>query len=157
MAALTILLRISFVASRGKHVKENKETTWEIPTNNLAVSLPTKNFVITNMVEEADVSKSSKAQLLQLLSEWPAVCTDQLRHIKMITHRIYTFDGIPGSKKACPVLVHKQTKSFAFLRASCPTAHIKKEGCHVDLNSRLSSSLWESERSTDKVTYIATS
>lgn len=32
-AALTILLCISRVTSRRKHVKENKETTWEIPTN----------------------------------------------------------------------------------------------------------------------------
>lgn len=58
------------------------------------------------LVEPADVPGKYKECLLDLLYDWPLVCTDALRHSNIITHRIHIVE-VPNRKKTLlhPVMV----------------------------------------------------
>ncbi len=64
--------------------------------------------MLKGLVDAAEVSRSQKRQLEQLLFEWTTVCIDSLGCTSNITHRINTKDEIPVRRKAYPTPVHKQ-------------------------------------------------
>lgn len=56
----------------------------------LAVTPPTVEKKIRTLVEGTDIADAQKPCLLEMLYNWPAVCTDKLGHSSMITHHIYS-------------------------------------------------------------------
>lgn len=63
---------------------------------------------IQQLITNADISSVFRSQLHHLLQEWPTVCTSEIGHTSVVSHRIITTNEVPVRKKAYRVSQEKQ-------------------------------------------------
>ncbi len=78
----------------------------------LALPIPNISEELSQSIRQLTMSTEStdqfKPQLENLMRDWPSVCTHEIGHSKIVSHRIITTDEVPVRKRAYRVSLDKQ-------------------------------------------------